>query len=141
MTRFRVVLLLFALLGWSSNAFAACSFFDVKCYLGHTIEKSTNDVGKALEKGVHDAGEIIDKGAPLTPVREYLRAKDIPPPEAGAYGIVVFQSKPTAANKTKLIMVCNSFIAFFPRSETSKFSNVRPHDHNLAARRSRRASS
>jgi hypothetical protein len=55
----------------------------------------------------------------FSPVREYLRAKDIPPPEAGAYGIVVFQSKLTPANKTKLMMVYNSFISFFPRSETS----------------------
>jgi hypothetical protein len=52
-------------------------------------------------------------------VREYLRAKDIPPPEAGAYGIVIFHSRPTPASKAKLTMVCNSFVAFFPRSETS----------------------
>ena len=57
--------------------------------------------------------------APLQPVRAYLRAKNIPPVGAGAYGLVVFQSKATSANRSKLKLVCNAFVAFFPRSETS----------------------
>jgi len=56
---------------------------------------------------------------PLTPVREYLRARDIPPADAGAYGIVVLQSKMTSANRAKLKMVCDSYVAFFPTSESS----------------------
>ena len=79
-----------------------------------------DDTGKTAEKPAHDAGHTIENnGVALTPVRDYLRAKDIPPPGTGAYGIVVFQSKPTAAIRAKLLMVCESFIAFFPRSETS----------------------
>jgi hypothetical protein len=58
----------------------------------------------------------------LIPVRQYLRAQSIPPAGAGAYGLVVFQSKPTPASQRKLMMVCHSFIAFFPRSETSHVS-------------------
>jgi hypothetical protein len=61
-------------------------------------------------------------------VRQYLRAPDIPPPEAGAYGIVVLHSKPTPANQKKLMMVCHSFIAFFPRAE---FSNVPKSDQMI----------
>jgi hypothetical protein len=57
--------------------------------------------------------------APLTPVRAYLRAQDIPPHGAGAYGLVVFQSKRTQANEKKLEMVCKSFVAFFPVGKTS----------------------
>lgn len=60
-----------------------------------------------------------DPGVALTPVREYLRASEIPPPGAGAYGIVVFQSKATPANRDKLTMVCRSFVAFFPRGKDS----------------------
>lgn len=56
---------------------------------------------------------------PLEPVRAYLRAKEIPPAGAGAYGLVVFHSKATSANQAKLIMVCNSFVALFPRQETA----------------------
>lgn len=55
----------------------------------------------------------------LTPVREYLRANQIPPPGAGAYGIVAFQSRATPANRDKLVMVCRSFVAFFPRGKDS----------------------
>jgi hypothetical protein len=87
---------------------------------GKAIEKGAQDTGKVvIERGGLDTGKAIEKGASLTPVREYLRAKDIPPPEAGAYGIVIFHSRPTPASKAKLTMVCNSFVAFFPRSETS----------------------
>jgi hypothetical protein len=60
-----------------------------------------------------------DSSTPLHPVRAYLRAKDIPPVGAGAYGLVVFHSKATPANRSKLRMVCNAFVAFFPRNETS----------------------
>jgi len=111
-------------------------------YTGKTIGKGAPDTGALdtiirapdtgeldtiIDGGAPDTGKTIEKGFPytgytthnLTPVREYLRAKDIPPPEAGAYGVVVFQSKRTPANQTKLTMVCSSFVAFFPRSETA----------------------
>jgi hypothetical protein len=69
---------------------------------------------------VEEAGRDEGIGAaPLQPVRAYLRAKDIPPAGAGAYGLVVFQSRPTPASRAKFIMVCRAFVAFFPRNETS----------------------
>ncbi len=68
-------------------------------------------VVKATAARPHSA----EADAALTPVREYLRAAEIPPPGVGAYGLVVFQSKATPANRDKLTMVCRSFVAFFPR--------------------------
>lgn len=68
----------------------------------------------ATGKVVEDAS---DADEPLQPVRAYLRARDIPPTGAGAYGIVVLQSRPTAASQPKLMMVCQSFVAHFPTSE------------------------
>ena len=50
----------------------------------------------------------------LIPVREYLRATEIPPDGVGAYGIIAFKSKGTSATRSKLMMVCASFIAHFP---------------------------
>ncbi|WP_426436095.1 hypothetical protein [Bradyrhizobium genosp. P] len=65
------------------------------------------------------AGDSGSVTTPLEPVRAYVRAKEIPPVGAGAYGLVVFHSKATSANRSKLTMVCNSFVAFFPRQETA----------------------
>jgi hypothetical protein len=56
---------------------------------------------------------------PLQPVRAYLRASQIPPAGAGAYGLVVFHSRPTPASRARLKMVCTAFVAFFPRQETA----------------------
>jgi hypothetical protein len=109
-----MVLMLF-----SSGALACGGFFDIACNVGRTIGKAVQDAGKTVEKAAHDVGNTVGKEISLTPVREYLRAKDIPPPEAGAYGIIVFQAKATPATHAKLTMVCNSFIAYFPRNETS----------------------
>jgi hypothetical protein len=53
---------------------------------------------------------------PLQPLRAYLSAKDIPPPDVGAYGLVVFRSRPTPANREKLMKVCLSFVAHFDPS-------------------------
>lgn len=105
MRRCRVLILSLALFCRAEGAFACQGIF---CDVGHAIGKAVSDVGKAIQKGYS-----------LTPVREYLRAKDIPHIGAGAYGLVVFQSKATPANHSKLEMVCKSFVAFFPRSETS----------------------
>ena len=55
----------------------------------------------------------------LTPVREYLNATQIPPDGAGAYGLVVLQYKATSASAEKLKMVCDLYVKFFPRNETS----------------------
>jgi hypothetical protein len=78
--------------------------------------KTIQDTVKTYEK---TAVAIADRARPLQPVRAYLRAKEIPPVGAGAYGLVVFHSKPTSANRSKLMMVCRSFVAFFPRNETA----------------------
>lgn len=124
----RVIFLIITILSWSGSAYACGGIWDIVCNLGLTVgravEKGAHDTGHAVEKGTHDTGNAIEKGthdtgAALTPVRKYLRAQDIPPAGAGAYGIVVFHSRPTDASRAKLIMVCKSFIAFFPRSETS----------------------
>ena len=78
---------------------------------GKTSEKAVHDTGKAIEKGAHDVGYTGKQGAtgskavvatsggaaPLLPVRAYLRADQIPPLGAGAYGLVVLHSKPTTA--------------------------------------------
>jgi hypothetical protein len=71
--------------------------------------------GKAPATAAGSARET----APLQPVRAYLRARDIPPSGAGAYGLVVLNARPTPASRAKLIMVCRSFVAFFPRSQDS----------------------
>lgn len=54
----------------------------------------------------------------LIPVREYLRATEIPPDGVGAYGIIAFKSKGTSATRSKLMMVCASFIAHFPPNDS-----------------------
>jgi hypothetical protein len=50
----------------------------------------------------------------LVPVRSYLRAADIPPPQIGAYGVVAFRSKPTSASRDRLLKVCAAFTAQLP---------------------------
>lgn len=145
MTLARFVSALPILLSLSCSAYAWCDPLDRGCNAnedaGHVhelgndtnkavrdaIEKGARDAGDAVKKGARDAGFTRDKGVvatgdgtrPLQPVRAYLRAKEIPPVGAGAYGLIVFHSKPTPANRPKLKMVCKSFVAFFPRNETS----------------------
>lgn len=63
----------------------------------------------------------------LIPARAYMRAADIPPADVGAYGLVVMQAKSTPANRNKLLMVCSSFVAHFPKSESLP-SSIRPID-------------
>jgi hypothetical protein len=53
----------------------------------------------------------------LTPVRSYLKNEQIPPLGVGAYGIVAFRARPTAANRERLLMICSSFISYLPRQE------------------------
>jgi hypothetical protein len=53
---------------------------------------------------------------PLLPVREFLRSDQIPPVDAGAYGLVVLKAKATSASRSKLLMVCQSLIAHFVRN-------------------------
>jgi hypothetical protein len=120
----------------SSGAHACGGFFDVTCNLGNIFSRpapapNTTPSSKAvnqttsggLSPSVSGTGgnvNIVIPGArPLHPVRAYLRAQEIPPAGAGAYGIVVFQARPTPASRSKLMMVCRSFVAYFPRSETS----------------------
>ena len=90
---------------------------------GKSAEKATLDIGKSVAKAGQGTGKAIEKAGssakPLQPVRAYLSAKEIPPAGAGAYGLVVLQAKPTPTSRPKLKMVCQSFVAYFPRSETS----------------------
>jgi hypothetical protein len=85
------------------------------------LDEIHQSVGRPLDHVGHDdAGKVFGPGAkPLQPTREYLSAKQIPPAGAGAYGLVVFQARPTPASRSKLAMVCKSFVAYFPRRETS----------------------
>jgi hypothetical protein len=98
--------------------------------VGHAAESAAHDIGKTVEKAGRDTANTVVKAGidgkttapaakPLEPVRAYLNAKDIPPVGAGAYGLVVLQARPTPASRSKLMMVCRSFVAYFPRSETS----------------------
>ena len=51
----------------------------------------------------------------LVPARAYLRAADIPPPSIGAYGVVALRSKPTPANRERLMRTCAAYVASLPR--------------------------
>jgi hypothetical protein len=115
MTLPRFLSALMLVFSFACSAHAACDPDDPLCKGGHRGDAKHNiDPGPALIPA--DDG---DASTPLQPVRAYLRAKDIPPVGAGAYGLVVFHSKATPANRSKLKMVCNAFVAFFPRNETS----------------------
>ena len=111
-------------LAFSSNAYAACAdHIRHNCPPKSEVQKrkqggfggSVNLPSLELARG-HRPGAAARR---LIPVRQYLRAQDIPPADVGAYGLVVFQTRPTPANQKKLTMVCKSFIAAFPRSETA----------------------
>src|SRR5215471_6932225 len=57
-------------------------------------------------------------GTKLVPVRAYLHASAIPPPQVAAYGVVAFRAKPTAASRDRLVRVCAAYTAHLPRSES-----------------------
>jgi hypothetical protein len=66
-------------------------------------------------EGARPQSEIIRPPAPrLVPARIYLRAADIPPPSIGAYGVVAFRSKPTPANRQRLVRTCIAYRASLP---------------------------
>jgi|GEM_PF-2504093 len=105
---------------WCSPASACSGWFDPLCELGRSLDKGAHDAGHAIEKGAQDTGKAVEKAAGegiLRPVRQFLRADQIPPEGVGAYGIVALKSRPTSANKTKLMMVCESYVAHFDRDE------------------------
>jgi hypothetical protein len=80
-------------------------------------EKSAPSVSQpAREPASVNVGAEKPAWTPLQPLRAYLSAKDIPPPDVGAYGLVVFRSRPTPANREKLMKVCLSFVAHFDPS-------------------------
>jgi hypothetical protein len=54
----------------------------------------------------------------LVPARVYLRAADIPPPLIGAYGVVALRSKPTPANRERLLRTCIAYRASLPPQKT-----------------------
>lgn len=105
-----------------SVASADCRIRNKSCHrFGQKIEKSEK-FGK--KKRHHRRSWITPRPPPsphkeviLHPVRQYLREKDIPPFGVAAYGIVALKSKPTAANRNKLTMVCESFLAHFDKAE------------------------
>ena len=115
---------------YSGSAEATCtSPLDPECSDASPPAALTPDSGKIVprtgkgvwrsigRRGGAGAKAVASDGGPLQPVRAYLRAKDIPPPGVGAYGLVGVHSRPTPANRAKLLMVCKSFVAYFPRSE------------------------
>jgi hypothetical protein len=86
---------------------------------GLPTDRQLGNKAERHRRGGPNRGAKIGEARPLQPVRAYLRAKDIPPIGAGAYGLVVFHSKATPANRSKLKMVCTAFVAFFPRNESA----------------------
>jgi hypothetical protein len=54
-------------------------------------------------------------GESLVPVRTFLDKDHIPPEGVGAYGILAFRGRPTAATMHRLSMACESFLAYLPR--------------------------
>lgn len=54
----------------------------------------------------------------LVPARVYLRAADIPPLSIGAYGVVALRSKPTPANRERLLRTCIAYRASLPPQKT-----------------------
>jgi hypothetical protein len=61
------------------------------------------------------------------PARAFLQGDDIPPANAGAYGIVAFRSLPTSASKKRMGMFCESFTHYLP-DNTRIPRNVPPSD-------------
>jgi hypothetical protein len=85
--------------------------------------RPSTDIKRENAGVAHGSRDLVPDGTrALTPVREYLKSSEIPPHDVGAYGVVAFQSKATPASRAKLTMVCNAFVAFFPRNETSSVS-------------------
>jgi hypothetical protein len=69
--------------------------------------------------GARPQSEINSPPAPrLVPARIYLRAADIPPPSIGAYGVVALRSKPTPANRRRLLRTCIAYRASLPPQNT-----------------------
>jgi hypothetical protein len=54
-------------------------------------------------------------------VRAFARARDIPPKDVGAYGIVAITSLPTPASRERLSRFCTAFIAHLPSQASSVF--------------------
>jgi hypothetical protein len=51
---------------------------------------------------------------PLAPARAFMPAKDIPPPDVGAYGVVALKAKPTPVSRERLGIACQAFLASLP---------------------------
>ena len=77
--------------------------------------------GTPAAKSVPATAPPAPNGAPvprLVPARVYLRAADIPPPSIGAYGVVALRSKPTPANRERLLRACIAYRASLPPQRT-----------------------
>ncbi|AZO75348.1 MULTISPECIES: hypothetical protein [unclassified Mesorhizobium] len=116
------------LLYTASSASADCRIHDKSCHkFGNKIEKSKKfGKKKRQHRRHHHSRQWQSTSGPgfpaeiiLHPVRQYLREEDIPPLGVGAYGVVALKSKPTDANRNKLMMVCKSYLAHFDKAEFS----------------------
>ena|SRR5262245_24228135 len=67
---------------------------------------------------LNSAPNTVARAPRLVPARVYLRAADIPPPSIGAYGVVAFRSKPTPANRERLLRACIAYRASLPPQRT-----------------------
>ena len=77
--------------------------------------------GVPAPKSVPTAVPRAPTGVPvprLVPARVYLRAADIPPASIGAYGVVALRSKPTPANRERLLRTCIAYRASLPPQRT-----------------------
>ena len=74
------------------------------------------DTGSTLFSSISPASSISPNS--LVPVRQYVRASDIPPDGVGAYGILAFKSRPTDTTRPRLLKVCQAFKAYLPRRES-----------------------
>ena len=73
---------------------------------------------KSAPTVVAPAPTVVPPAPRLVPARVYLRAADIPPPSIGAYGVVALRSKPTPANRERLLRTCIAYRASLPPQKT-----------------------
>ena len=63
-------------------------------------------------------------GVALTPSRQFMAARDIPPRDVAAYGVVALTAKPTTASRGRLLRLCQAYLASLPPRESLR--NVPP---------------
>jgi hypothetical protein len=63
-------------------------------------------------------------GVALTPSRQFMAGRDIPPRDVAAYGVVALTAKPTPASQARLLRLCQAYLASLPPRESLR--NVPP---------------